>query len=88
MVIFFVTRPHHYTLADVRAAAPPGTIEVVYYGRAFTAKQLPRATYIFADLDRLNPHQIQRAAKLRLLLMRAGCRVLVWLFCVNCTQRG
>ena len=55
MVIFFVTRPHHYTLADVLAAVPRGSVAVAYYGYVFAAKQLPRATYVFSDLERLNP---------------------------------
>jgi hypothetical protein len=76
MVIFFVTRPHHYTLAEALAAAPSGSVEVIYYGRAFAAKQLPHATYVFSDLDRLNPPQIQYAAELRRQLVLAGCRVL------------
>ena len=76
MVIFFVTRPHHYTLADVLAAVARGSVAVAYYGYVFAAKQLPRATYVFSDLERLNPGQIERAAELRRRMVRAGCSVL------------
>ncbi len=76
MVIFLVARPHRYTLANVLAAAPRGSVGVAYYGAAFVAKQLPRATYVFSDLDRLTPREIQRAAEIRRQLVLAGCRVL------------
>ena len=76
MVTFFVTRPHHDTLAEALATAPPGSVAVVYYGQAFAAKKLPRATYVFSDLDRLNPSGMKRAAELHRQLVRAGCRVL------------
>jgi hypothetical protein len=76
MVIFFVTRPHHYTLAEAVAAAPPGSVEAIYYDRAIVRKELPRVTYVFSDLDRLNPQQLKQAAELRRQLVQAGCRVL------------
>jgi hypothetical protein len=76
MVIFLVTRPHHYTLADVLAVAPPGSVGVIYYGRAFAEKHLPRATYVFSDLDRLNALGIKSAVELRRRVLQEGCSVL------------
>jgi hypothetical protein len=76
MVIFFVTKPHDYTLREVLAATSPGSIAVVYYGDAFATRRVPDATYIFSDLDRLNPRGIARAADLYRELTRAGYRAL------------
>jgi hypothetical protein len=76
MVIFLVTKPHDYTLREVLAATSPGTIAVVHYADALATRRVPHATYVFSDLDRLNPPGIAGAADLYCRLTRMGCRAL------------
>jgi hypothetical protein len=72
MVIFLVTKLGDDTLREVLAATSPGSIAVVHYADAFATRRAPHATYVFSDLDRLNPIGIARAADFYRQLTRAG----------------
>ena len=76
MVIFLVTKLGDDTLREVLAATSPGSIAVVHYADAFATRRAPHATYVFSDLDRLNPIGIARAADFYRRLMRVGRRAL------------
>jgi hypothetical protein len=51
-------------------------VRVLPYHRVLTAARLPGATYIFADMDRLNFWDLELSARLYRLLAAAGMRVL------------
>jgi hypothetical protein len=76
VIVFLVTEDHRYTLADVVAAAGETRIQLASYGELFAASHLPRATYVFTDLDRLPAAQIRRAARTYRGLRDQGVRVL------------
>ncbi|BBK36929.1 hypothetical protein STAQ_20070 [Allostella sp. ATCC 35155] len=62
MIVFLVTPEHAFTLDAIRSCRPG--VRVLSYADAFAGVPLPRATYVFADLDRLRP--AGRAAAVRL----------------------
>ena len=76
MVIFLVTKLGDDTLREALAATSPGSIAVAHYADAFATSRVPHATYVFSDLDRLNPTGIARAADFYRQLTRAGSRAL------------
>src|SRR3546814_3846558 len=64
MILYFSTKEHRYTVDELivywcRDLA--GTVLSVDYGELFRMKSLPRATYIFSDLERLSTDEIGRA---------------------------
>jgi hypothetical protein len=71
-----VTRGHAYTHDAVRAdrRAPP--LEIVDYDRLLASRSLPREQYVFGDLDRLGPFDLELAALVYRRLSREGVRVL------------
>jgi len=76
VVIFLVTKPNDDTIREVVAATSVGSVTAIYYDNAFAVRRMPRATYVFSDLDRLNHLGIAHAAELYRQLMQAGCPVL------------
>jgi hypothetical protein len=79
MIVFFVTRLHSYTLASLQegsfgVALPE--IRVIPYEDALLAETLPRATYIFTDIERLTLWERILAANVYRQLRDAGCRCL------------
>jgi hypothetical protein len=74
---FLHVSPHGDTLealVQARDGVPP--IRRTSYHAAFRARRLPRLTTIFADLERLTPHERLLASELRAALMRHGVRCL------------
>lgn len=75
MIVILTTPAHDYTHRLIEGS---GRFDFrrMHYGRALTQRRLPRATYIFSDLDRLNFWELELAAKLYRRLEAAGLRVL------------
>jgi hypothetical protein len=75
MIVVLTTPSHDYTH---RILEGNGRFELrrMTYERVLTRRRLPRATYLFTDLDRLNFWELQLAARLYAWLQRAGLRVL------------
>jgi hypothetical protein len=71
-----MTRGHDGTHSKVvkDPAAPP--IELLDYDRLFASRTLPRAAYVFTDLDRLAPWDLELAAAVYRDLAAAGVPVL------------
>lgn len=74
MIVFVTTASHAYTLHDVAKLLPE--VKRAGYPFMLRRKSLPRATYVFTDLDRLDFWQLELAAHMARSLRDAGCRVL------------
>jgi len=74
LIIALTTPAHSYTFADIRPLVPQ--LRLMTYPAAFHAKRLPRATYIFCDLDRLSYWELELAGRLHAWLRGAGLHVL------------
>ncbi len=75
MIVFLSTPAHDYTH---RALQNNGRVEIrrMHYGRVLTRSRLPRATYVFTDMDRLNFWELELASLLYRRLAAAGLKVL------------
>src|SRR3546814_20285479 len=67
MILYFSTKEHRYTVDELivywcRDLA--GTVLSVDYGELFRMKSLPRATYIFSDLERLSTDDLERTSRI------------------------
>lgn len=71
MIVFVTHEQHRYTLADVAAKAPV-KVRVATYAEMFKQPMLPRAAYVFTDLDRLSPVDLAHAANSFRMLRRSG----------------
>jgi hypothetical protein len=76
VIIFLVTDEHCYTLEDVAADATETRIQIASYSQLFGSTHLPRATYVFTDLDRLPTWQVRKAATVYRGLRDQGVKVL------------
>jgi hypothetical protein len=76
MIIFITTASHGYTHRPVMAEATGFRAAVGSYGWLLPATELPRATYVFTDLDRLSLPNLGRAAAIFRQLRAEGVRVL------------
>jgi hypothetical protein len=76
MVVFVVSEGYASTVAQVKAAASGFRVEIALYPAIFGAPSLPRATYVFCDLDRLSLPALRYAADIYKRLKAAGVRVL------------
>ena len=76
MIQFFFTRGHDYTLKNVRQSVQAPPVRLVNYDQLFRSRQTPRATQVFADLDRLGYWDLELAADLYLQMKNAGLPVL------------
>jgi hypothetical protein len=79
MIIFATTRGNGYTLkslADRTFGVDLPDFRLTHYERLFGAWRLPRATYIFGDLERLAPWELRTAADLFRSLTARGVRCL------------
>jgi hypothetical protein len=77
VVVFLTTRRHHYTLSrwlGFRGRALSTQVRILPYERL--RGDLPRATYVFCDVDRLDPRYTEVARRAHERLVDAGCRVL------------
>lgn len=79
MIVFLTTEPHRYTvqlLVRGEFGAPVPRCAAVSYETLFRARQAPRATYVFTDLDRLRPWELRVAAEFHRDFRTEGLRVL------------
>jgi hypothetical protein len=75
-LIVFLTNPHHrYTHRSLDGVGGLSA-RTLGYEEALGRSHLPRATYVFTDMDRLGYWELELAARLYRTLARAGCRVL------------
>lgn len=75
MIIVLSTAHHRYThraLLSVGSAS----VRTWAYEQVMRYRALPRATYLFTDIDRLGYWELELAARLYRQLRRAGCRAL------------
>jgi hypothetical protein len=79
MIVFLATRQHSYTLKTLHDGGygiPLPEIRVLPYEEMLLAEYLPRATYVFTDIERLSVWERIVAAEVYRALQDAGCRCL------------
>lgn len=76
MIVFIHTTEHSYTHKLIIAGAAPARVEVLTYDTLFSAKSVPRATYVFTDMDRLSLWQLRVAAVIFRRMRERRLRVL------------
>ena len=77
MICFVCTAAHRYTVTkSLPQFAGVPHFKVWSYDRLLRARVLPRATWIFTDLDRLSFWELELAARIHRNLVGAGQRVL------------
>jgi hypothetical protein len=79
MIVFITTRGNGYTLrslANGTFGVPTPKFRITHYEWLFGAWQVPRATYIFGDLERLAPWELRLASDLNRSMAMAGLRCL------------
>jgi hypothetical protein len=76
VIVFVVTPEHPYTVQDIVEQSPGPKVKVTTYDELFGLSQVPLATYIFTDLDRLPLWRVHQAAIIYRQLRQAGARVL------------
>jgi len=74
MIVFFATRGHRYTL-DAILQWRIADVKVMSYDKLFQLENLPEATYIFTDVDRLGFWELELAADTYRAIAAAGFRV-------------
>lgn len=73
MIVVVTTATHSYTHAQIVPLVPG--LRLAGYPRLLRRRRLPRATYVFTDLDRLGFWQLELAAHVFRALRDDGCRV-------------
>jgi hypothetical protein len=79
MIVLVTTRGNGYTLKSMVAGTygvPLPVFRTTSYERLFGSWRVPRATYIFADIERLAPWELRLAADLYRSMTAAGLRCL------------
>ena len=76
MICFLVCRGYEFTVSPLQRDQNAPEIKVISYSKALHASVLPKATYIFVDIDRLSNPELVSAGRLFRRLAAAGCRVL------------
>ncbi|WP_428031343.1 hypothetical protein [Ancylobacter sp.] len=79
MIVFITYRGHGLAVQsrlDKTFGVPMPDIRHTHYERLFRATRLPRATYVFCDLESLRPWMLQLAAQLFRTMQAAGLRCL------------
>ena len=71
MIVFVTTERHRYTNRDLFKASA-GKVKGATYQEMFDTEYLPRATYVFTDMDRLSPRELERAARSYRMLEENG----------------
>ena len=76
LIRLVMTRGHERT--HTRVVRDPGAprMELIHYDKLFASRKLPRAAYVFTDLDRLAPWELELAAAAYRQLAAAGVPVL------------
>jgi hypothetical protein len=72
MIIFLVAAGHRYTHQRLLAETGGPAVSLVYYHEFFDSRQVPPATYIFTDFDRLNYWQLEVAAEAFRVIKSSG----------------
>ncbi|RYE56839.1 MAG: hypothetical protein EOP20_08345, partial [Hyphomicrobiales bacterium] len=73
MIYFLTTASHMYTHSVIAKALPQ--FKQLSYPAVLARRSLPCATYIFGDVDRLSPWQLELAARLYRQLKAGGAQV-------------
>ena len=79
MIVFVTTRTHGYTvkpLIDGSFGPAVPRVRLAAWEDLFHARRLPRATYIFTDMERLSPPELSLAAQVYRAAAAAGLRCL------------
>jgi hypothetical protein len=79
MIVIVTATGHEYALASLAKGGygfPAPTVRIATYDRLLMARKVPRATYIFTDLDRLAPWELRLAADLYRRMREAKLRCL------------
>lgn len=79
MIVFITFRGHRSTVLsrmDNTFGVPLPDIRQTYYERLFRSVRIPRATYVFCDIDSLRPSMLELAARLYRTMRAAGLRCL------------
>ncbi len=74
MIAFVSTERHRYTHREL-VAATGGRVKSVSYEELFSEEYLPRAAYVFTDMDRLSPWNLEQAARSYRMLRTNGMPV-------------
>ena len=71
MIVFVSTEQHRYTNRDL--VKEPGTdVTLATYDDLFSFEYLPRAAYVFTDLDRLSSERLEQASRSFRMLRKNG----------------
>ena len=79
MIVMITTRGNGYTLRTLAKGTfgvPVPTFRLTHYERLLRCWHVPRATYIFGDIERLAPWELRLAADLYRSMTEAGLRCL------------
>jgi hypothetical protein len=79
MIVYITARGHGDTMHSLSRGTfgfPAPRVDLDCYERLLRARRVPRATYIFADLERLAPNELRYAAELFQVLKASGLRCL------------
>jgi hypothetical protein len=74
VIVFVSTERHRYTHREL-VAATGGRVKSVSYEELFSEEYLPRAAYVFTDMDRLSPWNLEQAARSYRMLRTNGLPV-------------
>jgi hypothetical protein len=76
MICFFTVDGYGFTIGPLLRSTAGPRVSLIPYREALVKSTLPRATYIFTDIDRLNTRDLIDAARLYRRLQDNDCRVL------------
>src|SRR5437763_3581376 len=76
MIHFLTTRGHGYTHECLRKTHQAPSTGLMNYDQLLRSRWLRRATYIFADIDRLSFSDLELVSYMYLEMQRLGLRVL------------
>jgi hypothetical protein len=76
LIRLVMTRGHERTHTRVVRDRAAPLMDLIHYDHLFASRRLPRATYVFTDLDRLAPWELELAAAVHRQLAAAGVPVL------------
>lgn len=75
MIVFITTARHRYTNKELIKTLA-GQVKSATYDELFSYEYLPRATYVFTDMDRLSPKDLEHAARSYRMLKKNGLTAL------------
>ncbi|MBY0382635.1 MAG: hypothetical protein K2W78_12030 [Xanthobacteraceae bacterium] len=79
MIVLITARGHGYTLRSIRNGKfgfPTPALKIVSYDAMLRARRVPRATYIFSDIERLSPFELRMASELYRAMQARGLKCL------------